>query len=186
MCRPRFITPAFHALAAVALIALVPPTGADAAPAPASGYDTITQRNPFGLRPPASSDATHAATKPADQPPPPIALTGIAALADRRWACFNLGAKGGSARSVRLAVGQREGDLQLVSVNIPQERVEILYAGQPVQLALRGAAANQRIAAELKEQMEMQAHTRASELYQRRERIREQQELEAAGFATKP
>lgn len=161
-------------------------TGGAAADPPSTGqYAAIVQRNPFGLKPPAPP-AGAAAASPVAIPPPPIALTGIAALADRRWACFNLGAKGGPARTVRLAVGQREGDLQLVSVNVPQERVEILYAGQPLHLALRGAAANQLIAAELKDQLEMQAHTRASELYQRRERLREQQELEAAGFPTKP
>ncbi len=159
--------------------------GATAEPPPPGQYAAILQRNPFGLKPP-TPPAGAATASPAAKPPPPIALTGIAALADRRWACFNLGAKGGPARTVRLAVGQREGDLQLVSVNVPQERVEILYAGQPLQLALNGAAANRLIAAELKEQLEMQAHTRASELYQRRERLREQQELEAAGFTTKP
>ena len=159
--------------------------GAAADPPLTNPYAAIIQRNPFGLKPPAPPTGA-VADSPAAKPLPPIALTGIAALADRRWACFNVGAKGGPARSVRLAVGQREGDLQLVSVNIPQERVEIRYAGQPLHLALRGAAANQLIAAELKEQMEMQAHTRASELYQRRERLREQQELEAAGFTTKP
>ena len=158
---------------------------AAAEPPPPDHYAAIIQRNPFGLKPP-TPPVGAAAASPVAIPPPPIALTGIAALADRRWACFNLGAKGGPARTVRLAVGQREGDLQLISVNVPQERVEILYAGQPLHLALRGTAANQRIAAELKEQLEMQAHTRAAELYQRRERLREQQELEAAGFTTKP
>ena len=148
-------------------------------------YDAIVQRNPFGLKPP-TPPAADLAAAPADKPLPPIALTGLAALADRRWACFNLAPKGSPARSLRLAIGQREGDLQLLSVNVLQERVEILYHGQPLQLTLRGTTASRQIAAELKDQFEMQAHTRASELYQRRECLREQQELVTEGFAAKP
>ncbi len=152
-------------------------------PAPET-YQTIVQRNPFGLRPPAP--VTTATPLPEKKNPPQIALTGLAALGERRWACFNLGPAGQPARSLKLAVGQRDGDVQLVSVNLAAETAEILHAGQHFHLGLKGPVANRLVAAALQDQIQMQEHTRASELYQRRERLREQQELEAAGFAGKP
>ena len=164
------------------VVATLGPARADP-PAPET-YQAIVQRNPFGLRPAVS--ITVAAPRSEKKILPPIALTGLAALGERRWACFNLGQPGKPARSLKLAVGQRDEDIQLVSVNVAAETAEILHAGQHFHLSLKGPLANRLVAAELQDQLQMQEHTRASELYQRRERIREQQELEAAGFATKP
>ena len=152
-------------------------------PAPET-YQTIVQRNPFGLRPPAP--ITAAAPSSEKKILPPIALTGLAARGERRWACFNLGQPGKPARSLKLVVGQRDEDVHLLSVDVAAETAEILHAGQPFHLSLKGPIANRLVAAALQDQILMQEHTRASELYQRRERLREQQELEAAGFAPKP
>ena len=168
-------------LSALWLLASAGPARADTS-APES-YQAILQRNPFGLRPPVSdaAPAPVAETKPL----PPLALTGLAALGPRRWACFNLGPAGKPARSLKLLVGQEEGDLQLVSVNLAEETAEILHAGQRLFLSLKGTAASRAITAALKDQLEMAEHTRATEAHQRRERLREQKELEAAGLAVK-
>ncbi len=159
-------------------------TGAVATDSPAP-YQTIVHRNPFGLKPPATAPSGTAETT-ANKPLPPIALTGLASLADRRWACFNLAPPGKPARSLKLALGQLEGDVQLLSVNLRDSTVEILHCGQPFRLALQGAPAQRLVAAEIKDRLEMEEHTRATEAHQRRERLREQEELAAAGLAPKP
>ena len=169
-------------LSALGLLASAGPARADTS-APES-YQAILQRNPFGLRPPAPV-AAPASTAAETKPLPPLALTGLAALGPRRWACFNLGPAGKPARSLKLLVGQEEGDLQLVSVNLAEETAEILHAGQRLFLSLKGTAASRAITAALKDQLEMAEHTRATEAHQRRERLREQKELEATGLAIK-
>src|SRR6185312_2553816 len=72
-------------------------------------YQIIVARNPFGLQPPPDVQKTEAA-------PPQIALTGISAVFDKKFALFK-----GEGKNFILAEGQGDDELQIQLLAVDME-----------------------------------------------------------------
>jgi hypothetical protein len=123
----RFRRPAFRPLAALAAASLLTVL----AQARTNPYDVIVERNPFGLKPvpPPVPETNQAAATP----PVKIVLTGITSMfgPNSKRAFLEMteqqpaGKPAGTPIRAMLGEGDREGDIEVVSINIEQNIVKI-------------------------------------------------------------
>ena len=97
-------------------------------------YQTIVQRNVFGLREP---------PPPALAPPVPIPedttellLTGVVDFRVHRWALITCSEHGKAPRSYTMGVGRREGNLELLDIDAKAGTVRVLRGSKEVVLSL--------------------------------------------------
>lgn len=112
-------------------------TQADTKP---NSYQSIVDRNPFGLRPPAPP-APEAPPAPAE-PPPNLSFTGITGDGQGKKAWIMANVTGKQPGPVYYSLGEREkqDDLEVVEINAKAEEVKILLRGEPVTLTFKNNA----------------------------------------------
>src|SRR5476651_1796485 len=79
----------------------------------ANPYLAIVGHNSFGLVPPASS-----IIQDSKAPPPEITLNGIMTIFGDKRALFKVRVQSGEEKSCMLSEGQRDGDMELLSVDV--------------------------------------------------------------------
>jgi hypothetical protein len=101
-------------------VALCASTQANTPDSSSNPYQSIVDRNVFGLRPPPPPPST----EPVRPPPPAIALTGITTILGKKLAFMNVqvpakaGEQGkGGPQSYMLGVGEREGDIEVLDID---------------------------------------------------------------------
>jgi hypothetical protein len=111
---------------------------ADVSPAGENPYQVIIDRNPFGLRPP---PAAAPPTNPAPvEPPSDIHLTGVTSNALGKQAWLMISPKPGKDPTpvyLHLSEHEKQGDIEVVSINVDDSTVKVLNAGKPVDLDLQ-------------------------------------------------
>jgi hypothetical protein len=134
--------------------------------ASANPYGTIATRNAFNLLPPRVETS-----KPGDvfKPSPEYKLTGIAGFGSNKWALLSKADPGKAPVHFMLREGQREGPLEVVSVDEIANLVRIRNDGTLVELTF-GTNAPPQI--DLVTKRFVDEHTRAHELHQQREAAR--------------
>lgn len=99
-------------------------------------YQSIVDRNPFGLKPPAPPAPP---PDPAANKPPPVSninMTGITTDLDNKrvWLIANVAGKQPPNQFYSLAEGDKQDDIEVVSIDEQSETVKILNAGTPLTL----------------------------------------------------
>jgi hypothetical protein len=100
-------------------VALCASTQANTPDSSSNPYQSIVDRNVFGLRPPPPPPSN----EPVRPPPPPIALTGITTILGKKLAFLNVqvpgkpGEQGKGPQSYMLGVGEREGDIEVLDID---------------------------------------------------------------------
>ena len=129
----------------------------------ANPYDSIAPRNVFSLAPPKSD-----VSKPGDvfKPPPEYKLTGIAGFGSAKWVLLSKADPGKAPVNLTLREGQREGPLEVVSIDEIANLVRIRNDGTLVELTFGTNAPPQ---VDLITKRFVDEHTRTHELHQQRE-----------------
>ncbi len=98
-------------------------------------YTAIVERNAFGLSdPPPPPPPQPKPEKP--KPASTVILTGITTMFSKARAFFEIETPGEQKQKPILRVGEREGDLQLVSIDVENNSVVINNAGEETKLVL--------------------------------------------------
>jgi hypothetical protein len=112
-------------------------------------YQTIPDRNAFGLNPPAVVDPGAAVT---NTPPVDVKLTGFAIIAGEKRAYFFVPAKDPKAqqRYFNMGEGERDGSLEVVSISQAEGEVRVRNSGVDMVLSLKnngikGASVNPNV-----------------------------------------
>ena len=99
-------------------------------------YQSIVERNVFGLKPPPPPPDPNDLPK---TPPPKITLTGITTIFGNKRALLKVppqpgkaGDPGKAEQSSILKEGERDGELEVVHIDVDAKKVEVSYNGQPV------------------------------------------------------
>ena len=134
--------------------------------AAANPYETISLRNIFNLASPKND-----VSKPAEvfKPPPDIKLNGIAAFGSHKWVLLSKADPGKAPRHLLMREGEKDGTLEIVSVDELVAVVKIRADDELLELKL---ATNSVPKIDLATQRFVNDHTRAHELHQRREALR--------------
>ncbi len=104
-----------------------------------AGYEIILQRNPFGLKAPAKPNPSSVTQF---GPRLSIRLTGIFAYGTDKQAFFVADESGQQPRYLRLREGERQGELELLKIDVGAGRVVMRNAG--AQIILSFAASGTR------------------------------------------
>jgi hypothetical protein len=98
---------------------------AHAASSDSSPYQTIVERNVFGLKPPAQPQE-----EPAPPPPPSkVTLTGITTMLGNKRALLSVAIQGKPPENYILTEGQREGDVEVTQIDEKSGLVKIRNQG---------------------------------------------------------
>jgi len=142
--RPRYLVcvervRAIGRTAAGVLILLLLWQAGRAAPSPVASnpFRMIVQRNVFGLRPPRSEPAP-----PPAQPLPEVVLTGLTTIVGHKLALLTLHFPGKPFERAKeelctLKEGQREGPVEVLEIDLKNDRVKVNNSGAIVFVNLR-------------------------------------------------
>jgi len=103
-------------------------------------YESIAERNVFGLKPPVIHQPALAESPP--RPIPNLVLTGVVDFSDLKWALITRTDPGRPPANHTLIPGEIEGGLQLLDLNANQATVTVRVDGADTVL-LRLSATNQ-------------------------------------------
>jgi hypothetical protein len=99
--------------------------------AESNSYLSIPERNPFGLKPPPPPEEAPPPPPPPAPPAATIKLTGITSMFSTPKALFEITEPGAGAKPRKpiLSEGEKDGDLEVVSINVAKSEVTIRNSG---------------------------------------------------------
>lgn len=146
----------------------------DGADFSAGGYEVITERNAFGLRPKPAPDESANASSPAELPE--IRLTGMYEQGGMIRVFLVREKRGGEPQHLSLLRGENREGVELLEANAREGSVRLRVSGVGLELSFRGQHAAE-IAAKAAEERFVDDHARAHEALQHR--LQEQAEQQA-------